>query len=217
MNLQKEETLYGVFTNKKTDKKLVFYPCPKNANSSAKLFFIKHLGLEEKFYFLSDEIPEYRFTKMNIKNKNNLIGFLPAKQKFSPMPENFIKCCIVRDPLERFLSAYKNRVLFHKDKDFHGLNIDEILLKLENKEFDNKHFLPQNFFLGMDLKYYDFYANVKKIFYFENKVNNFFDKKFQFPKIQTGGKNYKVALTNIQTERIMKIYKNDYIFLKTGR
>ena len=216
MNLQKEKTLYGVFTNKKTGKKLVFYPCPKNANSSAKLFFIKHLGLEEKFYFLSDDIPEYKFKKNDIKNKNNLIGFLPAKQKFSLMPVNYIKCCIVRDPLERFLSAYKNRVLFHKDKDFYELSIDQILLKLENNEFDNKHFLPQNYFLGMDLKYYDFYANVKKISFFKDRVNSFFDKQYEFPKIQTGGKNYNVTLTEKQTERIMKIYKNDYIFLKTG-
>ena len=39
---------YLILTNKLTKKKLVYYPVAKNANSSAKLFLIKHLGIENK-------------------------------------------------------------------------------------------------------------------------------------------------------------------------
>ena len=39
---------YGIFKNKKTNKTLVYYPCPKNANTSAKLFFAKHLGIDKR-------------------------------------------------------------------------------------------------------------------------------------------------------------------------
>ena len=53
---------YAIFTNRHK-KKLVFYPVAKNANSSAKLFFLKHLGLEKKFYFLEDEIPRHKINQ----------------------------------------------------------------------------------------------------------------------------------------------------------
>ena len=97
---------YGVFTNKKNNKTLVYYPCPKNANTSAKLFLIKHLGLEDKFIFLGDKIPLYKQKKIDFKGLNNLVDFIPTKNLFSEIRVNY-KCCIVRDPLKRFLSAYK--------------------------------------------------------------------------------------------------------------
>ena len=62
------------------------------------------------------------------------------------------KCCIVRDPLKRFISAYKNRILFHKDAGFQNLNINEIIERMENNSFDNRHFLPQTYWLGDDLR-----------------------------------------------------------------
>ena len=76
---------YAVFTNKLTSQRLVFYPVAKNANSSTKLFLLKHIGLENKFYFLEDDMPRYLITKemrKNLNNKNDLIGFLPPFTKF---------------------------------------------------------------------------------------------------------------------------------------
>ena len=57
----KNKTGYPIFTNKKNNKKLVFYPVKKNANSSSKLFFAKHLGIQDNFYFLEDEKPRFFF------------------------------------------------------------------------------------------------------------------------------------------------------------
>ena len=45
---------YAVFTNKVTKKKLIYYPCPKNANTSAKMFFAKHLNVDQHYLFLGD-------------------------------------------------------------------------------------------------------------------------------------------------------------------
>ena len=42
---------YAVFTNKTSNKKLIYYPCPKNANTSAKMFFAKHLNVDKDFLF----------------------------------------------------------------------------------------------------------------------------------------------------------------------
>jgi hypothetical protein len=85
-----------------------------------------------------------------------------------------------------------------------------ILDKLENNLFENRHFLPQTFFLGNDLSYYTFWSNVNNLKLFEEKVNNFFGKKINFPKIQTGGHEFKVKLNYLQLERVKKIYQSDY-------
>ena len=206
---------YPIFNNK-DNKTLVFYACAKNANTSAKLFFAKHLGIENNFYFIEDDIPRYKtreslnLAKENV-GKKNLINIWPNYQKFSGVKAD-IKCCIIRHPYDRFVSTYRNRILFHKDKNFRNYTIDMVLDQLENNKFENKHFLPQYFFLGNTLLYYTFYADMKNIKFFENSVNSFFGKKIEFPKLQTGGKNYMVNLTNKQKKRIQNIYQKDFEF-----
>jgi hypothetical protein len=204
---------YGIFENKKNNKKLVFYPCAKNANTSAKLFFLKHLGIENKFIFLSDKIPKYKQTKNQFLGKKNLNLFLSVKKPFSIINADY-KCCIIRHPIDRFLSAYKNRILFHKDKKFGDHTIDMILKKLENGLFENRHFLPQTYFLGDSLNYYTFYSDLKNIKYFEEKVNEFFGKKIEFPKLQIGGKEFDIKLSTQQINKIEKIYAKDFKLIK---
>ncbi|MBI04273.1 MAG: hypothetical protein CMI96_00470 [Pelagibacteraceae bacterium] len=199
---------YGIFKNK-FNKTLVYYPCPKNGNSSVKLFLVKQLKIENNFIFLSDKISESAHKESDFMGKKNLVNFLPSKQPFQKINAD-IKCCIIRDPVKRFLSAYKNRVLFHKDKEFNGNSIDQILEKLENNLFENKHFLPQSFFLGNDINYYSFYTDLNKIKIFQDKVNDFFGNKIVFPQIQTGGNKFEINLSNLQVNKIKEIYKKDY-------
>ena len=120
------------------------------------------------------------------------------------------KCCIVRDPLKRFISAYKNRVLFHKDVGFQDLNINEIIEKMENNSFDNRHFLPQTYWLGNNLKYFTIVSNISNIEIFINGVNNFFQSKVEFPRIQIGGTVENIELNNNQINKLKKIYSSDY-------
>ena len=61
---------YAVFTNKVTKKKLIYYPCPKNANTSAKMFFAKHLNVDKNYLFLGDQ-------NLSLKCKYNEKTFLP--------------------------------------------------------------------------------------------------------------------------------------------
>jgi len=209
---------YGIFTNNRTGKKLAYYPCPKNANSSAKYFFANHLDILHNFIFVSDEVPQYKQRKKNYFNeKRNLINFLPAKQPFTKLEGNIIKCCIVRDPIERFLSAYKNRILYHKDEEFKNYSIDKILQNLKDGNFQNKHFLPQSFFLGIDLSYYNFFSYVKDIISFEKNVNDFFENNIPFPKIQVGGNKLEVILSKEQENKIKQIYEIDYNLLATAK
>ena len=96
------------------------------------------------------------------KGKYNLIGFLPPYTSFKKMSVD-IKCCIVRDPIKRFISTYSNRILFHKDKEFYNFSIDEVLESIENSKFDNRHFLPQTYWPGHDIAYYTFLYVYKSI------------------------------------------------------
>jgi len=202
----------------KENQTLLYYPVPKNANSSLKLFFIRHLGNEKDYLFLSDKAPEYTFRDLfqdilKKENKKNLITFFPLKQKFLKI-EADEKCCIIRDPIKRFISAYKNRILYHKDIGFLNHTIDMIIEKLENNLFENSHFLPQTYFLGNDLNYFTIVANLSNINFFVDKVNDFFGKKHILSKIQTGGNDYKIELSKTHIKKIKKIYSSDYDLIR---
>ncbi len=212
---QTKNSIYFFFKNKKNEK-LVYYPSPKNANSSAKLFFAKHLGIAEKFLFLGDMQPRHLQDKsIYIKeNKIPLSNWLPSKQKFSKIVADY-KCCIVREPIKRFISAYKNRILYHKDKYFFEHTVDQVIHKLENNKFENKHFLPQTFFLGRDIDYYNHVGFVDNLIPFEEYINDFFGKKINFPKIQKGGNDIELKLSLEQKNKVKKIYELDYKFLES--
>ena len=120
------------------------------------------------------------------------------------------KSCIIRDPVKRFVSAFKNRILFHRDKEFYDHSVDLIIDKLENGLFENKHFLPQNYWLGDNLNFFNIIGDVSNIENFTKEINNFFDKKINFPKIQTGGKEFIISLNIDHIKKIKKIYSNDY-------
>ena len=200
---------YAVFTNKTSNKKLTYYPCPKNANTSAKMFFAKHLNVDKDFLFLGDSIPQIEQTPDHYGGKQNIIGIIPSKQPFEKINVD-IKCCIVRDPIKRFISAYKNRILYHRDIQFKDHSVDMILEKLENNNFENRHFLPQVYFLGEDLSYYTFWSTTENLSFFVEQVNDFFSRKINFPKIQTGGSDIKIKLTKSQISKIEKIYAKDF-------
>ena len=206
---------YLIITNR-NKRRLVFYPVAKNANTSVRLFLIKHLSLENRFYFTEDSIPAHKLNITdleNYKNQHSVTQFLPPYTKFRTISVEE-KACLIREPIERFVSAYKNRILFHKDENFKNHSIDEILEKLENQLFENKHFLPQTYWLGNDLNYFTIKANIKNLESFIRSINNFFMKEIEFPKLQTGGKEFLIDLKHDHKEKIKKIYSSDYDLVK---
>ena len=203
---------YLIIKNKNNFKTLVYYPVAKNANSSVKLFLIKHLGIEKKFFFLDNEIPCFLQTKKMLEEydtKINLVNFIPSYSKFEKVDADN-KCCLVRDPIKRFVSAYNNRILFHQDEGFKNHSIDQIIEKLENNNFENKHFLPQNYWLGNDLKFFNIVSNTNDMSEFIDSINKFFEKKISFPKMQTGKGKNNISLNLSQKQKIKKIYEHDY-------
>jgi len=203
---------YGLFTNTKKNKTLCYYPVPKNANTSAKLFFAKHLGIEDRL--IHTEKPLYKIIpNEDFKGKTPVWKWLPSKNAFVKQEVDYA-CCLTRNPIKRFISSYKNRILYHKDREFYNHSIDMVLDKIEKNNFENKHFLPQNYFLGKDINYFSIISNTNNIKIFEEKVNDFFGKRVSFPHLQTGGSDIDINVSALQIKRIEKIYQEDFELFK---
>jgi len=203
--------MHQIFKNL-SKQKLIFYPCPKNANISAKLFFLKHLGTSHKVYFsnfpMHDRLNRNK-EKIKLHDKIDIITIFPSYIKFKKYNADF-KCCIIRNPFERFISCYTNRILYHKDKDFKDFDIDKILSYLNIGKFTNNHFLPQCYFLGNDLNYFEIVGDVKNLNSFINKINNFFNKRIDFPRMHINKINYNISLSQEQKNKIQNIYSKDF-------
>ena len=69
---------YAIFYNNAKES-LVYYPCAKNANSSAKLFFIKHADKEDKDHMRFMLKTEMNDAISSITNQNG-IGWMEYDQ-----------------------------------------------------------------------------------------------------------------------------------------
>ena len=202
-------------------KNLVFYPVPKNANSSFKKLFVELLSIEKDYLFLDDEIPMYKKDKYKLDSNKNywLWSFLPPKPRFTMMPSSLdvIKIAVVRDPIERFLSAYNNRVNWHKDINFNNLSMKDVVKRLKEKNFDNQHFLPQTFFLGNDPNYFNYLTKMPSIDGLVDYINQFFGKNFKIKKLQTNHGKNPISMEEVSkfSNELRHIYKKDYEFINS--
>lgn len=97
---------YLILNNFKTNKKLVYYPVPKNANTSIKMFLAMHLKIDNKFEY-RDDIPRFKRKLDKYYKKPSISALLPSYTKFQKVIADY-KICIIRNPIERFISAFEN-------------------------------------------------------------------------------------------------------------
>ena len=208
---------YRMFFNDQ-GKKLVYYPVPKNANSSFKMLLIKYLGLEDDFAFYEDEAPmsDQAYYRNKPDDKQWLAHFFPAKRQFIRLNPELVECriAIVRDPVDRFFSAYQNRILWHQDQAFGGLAVDEVIEQLEQGNFANRHFLPQTYFLGDDPSYFSHVSLMPDLGCVTSALNEFFGRKLSMPRLQIRKGSPEASSKNAMTvARLRKLYSEDYQFI----
>lgn len=208
---------YRVFFNDQ-GQKLVYYPVPKNANSSFKMLLIKYLGLEDDFAFYEDEAPmsDQAYYRNKPDDKQWLAHFFPAKRQFVRLNPELVeyRIAIVRDPIERFFSAYQNRILWHKDQEFAGLTVGEVIEQLELGNFANRHFLPQTYFLGADPSYFSHVSLMPDLGCVTSALNEFFGRKLSVPRIQIRkGSLEGLSKSAMTVARLRKLYAEDYQFI----
>ncbi len=141
---------------------------------------------------------------------------------------------VVRDPVKRFISAYKNRVLHHQElsepfvrKNFQeyywdipyftpglGQFIDDLDDYLRIRPI-LRHCRPMVDFLdGKSLEYFTHVYKLENIKRFEENLSEVTGKKVVFGHQQTGGKNYSLRdLSKTQMEKLIDFYKADYELL----
>ncbi|WP_299486052.1 sulfotransferase family 2 domain-containing protein [Acaryochloris sp. IP29b_bin.137] len=196
--------------------KIAYWPVPKNACTSLKYaFYALRTGMEF--------IP----LKVGCRYIYHIHRIFPSRPfKAIPLASDWVKLAIVRDPLERLVSSYCNRVLYHSDLARHQLQLQAKNLKrcpsfpefVENLDMYRAisksiryHTNPQVEFLGHDPSYFDVLISVKELKDLPNRIGL---PALRLPKKQDGGREYKaVATSSIDSElraKILNDFREDY-------
>jgi len=157
-----------------------------------------------------------------------------AKRKISTLAHCERRFVVIRDPIKRFLSAYGNRVTFHKE-----------LSKAKMLKFSKKNYHKIPFFnptLDQFIEYFDIYSNVRSISHhtksisdflegedlsyftdvykiedlscFEAELSDLFARDVSFDHLQTGGKKFTLKdLNKNQVAQLLQYYQQDYELL----
>lgn len=200
------------------DYKLFYADVPKVACSSVKRMFFE----------IENGIP-FPVLKANGVNWHIHV-FYPGwlRQDF---PEgqiaNFRRLAIVRDPIKRFLSAYGNRVVFHKEASKQHVSklgrfntpkadpeLDEFIDNFEKyRQIPSIvwHTRPTVDFLGFEPSYFHGLYGIHQMDEFVADVSNLVGKPVEVGRHQTGGPKFsKGDLTAKQLTKLEKYYKADY-------
>jgi sulfotransferase famil protein len=149
---------------------------------------------------------------------------------FTPvsMSGSYFKFAVVRDPFERFLSAFSNRVIYHgelgeryiKQGEFEGLKPNPSLSEFI-RDFDRyraaswhirHHTDPQIYFLGKELSYYDRVFRFTELHEIAGALKTAVGAEITLPHEQTGGPKLSAAeLSTNERRRIAEFYAKDYL------
>jgi hypothetical protein len=202
------------------DKYSLFYiPIPKVACTSIKLMFFElESGFPFKGYTVNGKkrhIHEYY--------RSGLWENVPHKRV-----ANFQRVTLVRDPVDRFISAYSNRVVHHKELSSektgpnfknkgleHNPGIDLFIDRFD--DYYNAsgsifhHMRPMVDFLGEDASYFSKVYSIEELNKFVIDISEHMGVDLTIGRHQTGGpKLKKENLTETQLIKIKSFYKNDY-------
>ena len=140
--------------------------------------------------------------------------------------KNYFKFTVVRDPIERFISAYRNRIIYHGDLDdvlasmelSDRPSINEFAMDLESHISRclsvELHFQPVHFRLGSDLSILDKVFPIEEINKVATLISKAIGRNIVLPHVQTGGPKYTVHdLSSNVLEKLIGFYQKDYELL----
>lgn len=137
-------------------------------------------------------------------------------------PDVSVKACIKRDPVKRFVSCFKDKVMREGrlDVTVDELldNYDEVVARTPQYMWDNKtnyikfHFDPQTFHYGSDVSYFDHVFDVSEM---NTTIKTFLEGKWdiELPVLHARDSKQidkKLELTEAQVEKVKKFYQVDY-------
>lgn len=197
------------------EKDFSFYISPKTGGTTIRSWLVfsetKTLELQNDGdgYFSQNYIGSQLITNMGYWYK----GFKELDSSY--------KVCIKRDPVERFLSCYTDKIIRESYINNFNITIDELLdnwdcLKSGREDplkpgtyYLENHFLPQTYYIGNDKNYYDRVFDISEI---STSVKEFLEDKLKciLPDLHTRKQNKKPSLTESNIKKIKEIYSVDY-------
>ena len=192
---------------------VAYFPVPKVACTSIKLalFEIDH------GYPIYDKVgpdPENHYISWHMRNE-------PFRPDGLGIPKHFARIAVVRDPIQRFVSGYRNRIVHAREAAQAGVrlpadpDIDTFARRLPEYmtavSMIGHHFAPQIAFVGNDLGWYD------RVFSFErlSEVAIYLSERAGRPislrLTQNSGPALSARDISPQTERLLRqYYADDY-------
>lgn len=206
-----------------SDQKLIYIPIPKNACTSIK-HALHEIEFGKRFDAALPEFSDYQEHHDYYKKRSHAFTSVSALRKRT----DTTRFALIRDPVKRLISCYRNRVLDLGDLESsreilknEGLPIDPDLntfvLNLAEYRRINKsiehHSRPQYKFLGGTIDYLDHIFTLRSISELEEMLQRF-KPNLKLRQRKTGGTD--VTLNDISREALdaaIEFYKKDYRLL----
>lgn len=209
--LLNNETMYYTISLK---LKLTYYPVPKNGNTS-----IRNL-----LYQIERGMPFQQPYELAL-----LMG--PAPEFIPVYIPGFDRVAVVRDPVQRFISAYRNRVLHYHEISRERMRrrggaealperptITQFIKNLE--EYRKiwpiaQHTHPQTYFLGKDPGFFQRIFRLEKMHELEAYFSERLGRPVSLPRLRTEGPPAEqISLSASDVDDLKKFYEEDYRFLE---
>lgn len=180
------------------NKSLKFHATPKVACSTGKMELLSMIEPDQK---VVDKIFDQK-----------LLHKKWPTHSFSKHPADF-KICFIRDPIERFESAYRDIILKRKViKDFDVNNFISNFQKHLRNGSIRHHFQPQTVYIGTNPEYYT------HIFHIENLKNfyTFLDQEFEYKakqKVWNPSQPQQLKINSENLKFLKNYYNSDIEFL----
>lgn len=132
-----------------------------------------------------------------------------------PTHSQKIRFCIIRDPVEKFLSAFTNRILFHKKPNVNitiadFINNFDSLIHQKNYKDAEIHFTTQVHYIGKNPDLYTHIFDIKNLNQVKNLLEIHTNIKLPDLHLQKSGSIQKPVLTEDQVQWIKNKYSVDY-------
>ena len=197
---------------------LAYLPIPKCASTTLKQIFYS-LKFNQEYSGPIEQIHQFWYPHTDVlENLQNLDGYF--------------KFTVIRDPVKRLLSCYKNLVLHYKifwSKPVQGKvenaglkqepDINSFVENLENyfqfSDAITHHALPQNKYIGKDLGIYDLICPIENLENLRQIISQKANVEIEFPRLQTAGPKITLKdLTEKSLTKLIEFYAEDYQLLQ---
>ncbi len=207
-----------------SEHRIAYFPAPKNACTSLKLLF----------YELRNGKP---FDPEQEQGGADHIHDIYGTPKFQSVDRATLadsrRIIVIRDPVERFLSSYANRVIFYEELSEEKINLelayklglrldpplDLFIDRLDEYRLASPsvrhHTEPQSYFYGHDLSYFTHVYRIRDLRLLARDLGEMLGREITIPYEQSGGPKIPLgALSEKHLKRVIELFSGDYALLR---